>query len=63
MVVLLFYEFPDGPKTGLTGPKRMCVDGRHIRTDVNVADFFTKQLPKKDYQRYRDYLGMEDHSV
>ena len=36
---------------------------RHIRTDVNVADFFTKQLPKKDYQRYRDYLGMEDHSV
>ena len=30
---------------------------------ANVADFFTKQLPKKDYQRYRDYLGMEDHSV
>ena len=36
---------------------------RHIRTDVNVADFFTKQLPRRDYQRYRDYLGMEDHST
>ena len=34
---------------------------RHIGTDVNVSDFFTKALPRHSFQRYRDYLGMENH--
>ena len=32
---------------------------RHIGTDVNVADFFTKALPRVQFRRYRNYLGME----
>ena len=35
---------------------------RHIGTKFNPADFFTKALPKSDFSRYRNYLGMEDHS-
>ena len=34
---------------------------RHIGTDVNVSDFFTKALARVLFQRYRGYLGMEDH--
>ena len=33
---------------------------RHIRTDVNVADFFTKALEKTKFMQYRSYLGMEN---
>ena len=35
---------------------------RHIKTDVNVADFFTKALSRIVFQQYRAYLGMEDHA-
>ena len=35
---------------------------RHIGTKFNPADFFTKALPKNDFSRYRDYLGMENHA-
>ena len=35
---------------------------RHIGTKFNPADFFTKALAKNDFNRYRDYLGMENHS-
>ena len=33
---------------------------RHIRTDVNLADFFTKALEKTKFTQYRSYLGMEN---
>ena len=35
---------------------------RHIGTKYNPADFFTKGLARQDFQRYRGYLGMEDHT-
>ena len=35
---------------------------RHIGTKFNPADFFTKALPRVDFERYRSYLGMEDHT-
>ena len=35
---------------------------RHIGTKFNPADFFTKALPKAEFARYRDYLGMENHA-
>ena len=36
---------------------------RHIGTKFNPADFFTKALPKHEFSRYREYLGMEDHAA
>ena len=35
---------------------------RHIGTDFNVSDFFTKALARVKFQEYRNYLGMEDHA-
>ena len=35
---------------------------RHVGTDVNVSDFYTKALPRIKFQEYRNYLGMEDHT-
>ena len=35
---------------------------RHIGTDFNVSDFFTKALARNKFQEYRNYLGMEDHT-
>ena len=35
---------------------------RHIGTDFNVSDFFTKALARNKFQEYRNYLGMEDHA-
>ena len=35
---------------------------RHIGTKFNPADFFTKALARSDFERYRNYLGMEDHT-
>ena len=35
---------------------------RHIGTKFNPADFFTKALARVDFERYRSYLGMEDHT-
>ena len=32
---------------------------RHVSTKYNPADFFTKALPRADFVRYREYLGME----
>ena len=42
--------------------RAMLIRVRHIGTDVNVSDFFTKALPIRAFQRYRDFLGMEDHT-
>ena len=36
---------------------------RHIGTDVNVSDFFTKALPTYSFNRYREFLGMENHDL
>ena len=33
---------------------------RHIATDVNVADFFTKGLDKNLFIKFRGYLGMDN---
>ena len=35
---------------------------RHIGTKYNPADFFTKALPRSEFSRYRDFLGMENHT-
>ena len=41
---------------------RLDIRVRHIGTKFNPADFFTKALPRVDFERYRSYLGMEDHT-
>ena len=40
--------------------RQMAIRVRHIKTDVNVADFFTKALEKTKFQLYRSYLGMQN---
>ena len=42
--------------------KQQAVRVRHISTNMNVADFFTKGLDRVLFTRYRDCLGMEDHT-
>ena len=42
--------------------KQQKVRVRHISTNLNVADFFTKASDSHLFSRYRDYLGMENHA-
>ena len=42
--------------------KALAVRVRHITTNLNVADFFTKGLDRVLFTRYRDCLGMENHA-
>ena len=42
--------------------QKLWIRVRHIGTDFNVSDFFTKALARVKFQEYRNYLGMEDHA-